>query len=146
LIQWKKCELALILERKNKDCFLKIKIKNLTLDLKGVMKNIVSKLSIDYNPSLLTPTLEGATYVCTTPSNKKIKGSYRGIMKKTYKKGFTEYYILFLETLLKNEFQRFGYDMETSANMSYDEMLQLKSSRKSWLGKSLGQRRSRIYW
>ena len=110
------------------------------------MKNIVSKLSIDYNPSLLTPTLEGATYVCTTPSNKKIKGSYRGIMKKTYKKGFTEYYILFLETLLKNEFQRFGYDMETSANMSYDEMLQLKSSRKSWLGKSLGQRRSRIYW
>ena len=131
-IIWKNSKSTLILERLNKDRFLKIKIEDLTLDLRGVMRNIVSKLSIDFNPSLLSPTLGGVPYVSTSPLNKKVKGSYRGIMKKTYNEELSKYDILFLETLLKNEFQRFGYNLETSANMSKNEMLKLKFCKKNW--------------
>ena len=135
LLQWKNTKFLLPLERLNKDRFLQIKIEDLTLDLRGVMKNIVSKLSIDFNPLLLSPTLGGAPYVSTSPLNKKVKGSYRGIMKKRYSEELAKYDILFLETFLKNEFQRFGYNLETSANMSKNEMLQLKFCKMSWFGK-----------
>ena len=136
LLQWKSSKSILILEKLNKDRFLKIKSEDLSLDLRGVMKNIVSKLSIDFNPSLLSPTLGGAPYVSTSPLNKNVKGSYcSGIMKKRYNEEWSKYDILFLETFFKNEFQRFGYNLETSANMSKNEMLQLKFCKMSWFGK-----------
>ena len=132
LLQWKSSKSTLILEGLGKDRFLQIKIEDLTMDLSGAMKNIVSKLSIDYASSLLCPTLGGAPYVSTSPSNEKVKGAYRGIMKKTYSEELSKYDILFLETFLKDEFQRFGYNMETSANMSKNEMLRLKFCKKNW--------------
>ncbi len=93
------------------DDYYILKYEDLLLDSEGKMKDIASFLEIDYNETLLTPTVSGSNWVGNSVSNEK----FTGLSKNTlhgYKKSMTPIEVHAVNSHLSDFMKEFGYEKE----------------------------------